>query len=307
MTEAWSARRLQLLRELQLRGTIAAVAAALSYSASTVSQQLAQLEKEVGVPLLQPDGRRLRLTAHGEVVAAHAARVLALEEEVRADLDALAPSVGTVRIAALQTAARALVPRALDLLAAERPGLRVEVSVVPPETGLFEVEARGYDLAIAEQYPGHTRPHRPGLDRELLGVDPIRLAASPASAVASLAHARDAAWVMEPEGTAARAWAVQQCRAAGFEPDVRYAAADLLAHIRLIQAGHAVGLIPDLAIADEDARVRLVELPGSPHREIYTSARTSAHASPAVRAARAALAGAFAERRPADGPVPLPG
>jgi DNA-binding transcriptional LysR family regulator len=295
--EAWSTRRLQLLRELQQRGTIAAVAAALSYSPSTVSQQLAQLEREVGVPLLQPDGRRVRLTPHGEAVAAHAARVLALEEEVRADLDALAPSVGTVRIAALQTAARALVPRALEILAAERPGLRVEVAVVPPEAGLFEVEARGYDLAIAEQYPGHTRPHREGLDRELLGADPIRLAAAPGSHLASLAEARDAAWVMEPEGTAARAWAVQQCRAAGFEPDVRYAAADLLAHIRLIQAGHAVGLIPDLAIAEDDARVRLVDLPASPHREIYTSARTSAHASPAVQAARGALRTAFAELR----------
>ncbi|GAA3670150.1 LysR family transcriptional regulator [Microbacterium marinilacus] len=297
MAEAWSTRRLQLLRELQLRGTITEVAAALSYSPSTVSQQLSQLEREVGVPLLQADGRRVRLTAQGEVVAAHAARVLALEEEVRGGLDVLAPSIGPVRIAALQTAARALVPRVLEILAESRPGLRVEVSVVPPETGLFEVEARGYDLAIAEQYPGHTRPHRDGLDRELLGVDPIRLAAAPGSGIAALADARHAAWVMEPEGTAARAWAMQQCRAAGFEPDVRFAAADLLAHIRLISAGHAVGLVPDLALADDAADVRLVDLPGSPHREIFTSVRASTTGSPSVTEARAALSRAFGERR----------
>ncbi|MBF0817273.1 LysR family transcriptional regulator [Microbacterium paludicola] len=295
-------KRLQLLRELQLRGTITEVAAALSYSPSTVSQQLSQLEREVGVPLLQPDGRRVRLNAHGELVAAHAARVLALEEEVRADLDALAPSIGPVRIAALQTAARALVPRALEILVEERPGLRVEVSVVPPEAGLFEVEARGYDIAIAEQYPGHTRPHRGGLDRELLGVDPIRLAVAPESRIASLADARYAAWVMEPEGTAARAWAVQQCRAVGFEPDVRFAAADLLAHIRLVQAGHAVGLVPDLALADDDAHVRLIDLPGSPHREIFTAVRASSKSSPSVEATRAALARGFVGLRQEHAP-----
>ena len=68
-------RRLRLLRELQLRGTLASVAEALSYSPSTISQQLAQLEKDAGVALLEPDGRRVRLTPYGEVLAAHAARL----------------------------------------------------------------------------------------------------------------------------------------------------------------------------------------------------------------------------------------
>lgn len=297
MSEGWSIRRLQLLRELQLRETITAVAAALRFSPSTVSQQLAQLEREVGATLLRPDGRRVRLTPQGEVVAAHAARVLALEEEAREALGSLRPVAVRVRVAALQTVARALVPRALELLGATRPDLRVEVAVVPPEHGLFEVAARGFDLAMAEQYPGHTRAHRPGLDRELLGADPIRFAVGPGSPWRSLADARGAAWIMEPEGTAARAWAVQQCRAAGFEPDVSFEAADLLSHIRLISAGHAVGLVPDLALAGDDSPVRLIELPGEPRRELFTSVRDSSRGAPGVREVRGALRAAFGEQR----------
>ncbi|HLS92166.1 MAG TPA: LysR family transcriptional regulator [Microbacterium sp.] len=293
MSTGWSTHRLQLLRELQLRGTITAVAQALSYAPSTVSQQLAQLEREVGAPLLQADGRRVRLTAQGETVAAHAARVLALEEQARAEIDVDNPMPAPVRIAALQTSARALLPRMLDMLAVTHPGMRVEAWVLPPEEGLFEVEARGFDLVIAEQYPGHTREHVPGLDRVTLGRDPIRLAVSPESPIRALADAADAAWVMEPVGTAVRTWSVQQCRAAGFEPDVRYSAADLLAQVRLISSGHAVGLLPEQLLAGDESPVRLIDLPGSPSREIFTSARESSRETKGVIAVREALEQAF--------------
>lgn len=294
MREGWNTRRLQLLRELQLRETITAVAEALGYSPSTVSQQLAQLEREVGAALLQPDGRRVRLTTNGELVAAHAARVIAMEERVRGQLDPRATAATRVRVATIQTVGRAVVPRMLELLGASHPGLRVEVAVLPPERALFELEARGYDVVVAEQYPGHTRELRAGLDRELLWHDPIRLAAAPDAAIGSLAQARDRSWIMEPEGTAARAWAVQQCRAAGFEPDVRFEADDLLAHIRFIAAGHAVGLLPGLALAGDEGAVRTVDLPGAPDREIFTTARESSAGTPAVRAVRAALREALA-------------
>jgi len=102
---------------------------------------------------------------------------------------------------------------------------------------------------------------------------------------------------MEPEGTAARQWAVQQCRAAGFEPDVRFEIADLTAHARLIATGHAVGLLPDLLWTDQRANVRLVDLPGEPTREIFTATRASAAAQPAVAATREALRDAFSARR----------
>lgn len=289
-------RRLRLLHELALRGTLAAVAEALSYSPSTISQQLAQLEKDAGVPLLTADGRRVRLTEHGVALAAHAARALELEEQIRGELEALQPGIAPVRVAVLQTAAQAILPYALTLLAEREPALRVEIAEVPPEEGLFELSARGFDLVIAEQYPGHTRAHRTGLERETLGSDPIRLALPPDDPAASLGELAERPWVMEPAGTAARQWAVQQCRAAGFEPDIRFELADLTAQVRLITAGRAVGVLPDLVWADLDPPVRLLSLPGDPVREIFTAARRSSASRSGIRAVRAALGDAFAAR-----------
>lgn len=300
MTGVWSSHRLRLLRELQLRGTIAAVAAALNYSASTVSQQLAKLESEVGAALLRADGRRVRLTAAGETVAAHAARVLALEEEVRGALEATAPGQRTVRVAAMQTAALALVPSALARIEAEHPHIRVEMALLPPEQGLFELEAASIDLVVAEQYVGRTRPHRPGLERRLLGRDPIDLVVARDSAIRSLADARDAAWVVEPEGTQARSWVLEQCRAAGFEPDVRFEAADLVAHVRLIASGRAVGFVPGLAFDGDPAPVRRISLPTAAHREVFLAFRSSSREAPAVIAVREALATAFDEAHRRD-------
>lgn len=284
-------RRLRLLHELALRGTLAAVAEALSFSPSTVSQQLAQLERDAGVPLLVADGRRVRLTAHGQALAAHAARALAADERIRGELEELQPGIAPVRVAVLQTATHAVVPAALTLLGERAPDLRVELVEVPPEQGLFELAARGFDLAIAEQYPGLTRELRPGLDRRALGTDPVRLATDGSRApLAALAHR---AWVLEPTGTAAREWAVQQCRAAGFEPDVRYELADLGAHVALIAAGHAVGMLPDLLWAGGAAPVTLTPLPGDPAREIFTAERRSSASRPGIRLVREAIADAF--------------
>ncbi|MGN8025261.1 LysR family transcriptional regulator [Microbacterium sp. 22242] len=290
-------RRLRLLHEFALRGTVAEVARSLSYSPSTVSQQLALLEREAGVPLLEPDGRRIRLTAEGRLLAEHAARALELDEQARQSL-AQAPAE-TIRISAMPTAAETIVPAALTALATTHPQLRVEMTESPPEEGLFELTARRFDLVIAEQYPGHTRERREGTEHELVGEDPIRLALPPGRSPVPLGALQDRAWVLEPVGSAARQWAVQQCRAAGFEPDVRFEAADLTAHVRLIEAGHAVGMLPDLIWGDTPAPVVLAELPGSPVRQVFTAVRAGTRASEGVAAVRAALVEAFApSRRP---------
>lgn len=286
-------RRLRLLHELSVRGTLGAVADALSYSPSTISQQLAQLERDAGVALLEPDGRRVRLTPQGEALAAHAARMLDADEQARAELERMRPSLAPVRIAVMQSAAHGLVPAALSRLSETEPGMRVEVVELPPEEGLFELAARGFDLVVAEQYPGHTREHREGLERTLLGHDGIRLALSPADPARTLGDLADRPWVMEPRGTAAREWATQQCRAAGFEPDVPFELADLTAQVRLVSAGHAVSMLPELVFAGDAAPVRLVDLPGRPRRDVFTAVRRGSSGRPALRAVQAALQDAF--------------
>jgi DNA-binding transcriptional LysR family regulator len=121
----------------------------------------------------------------------------------------------------------------------------------------------------------------------------MRVAVPQDSPAAALADLRDAAWVMEPLGTAAREWAVQQCRAAGFEPDVRYQTDDLSAHRLLIQRGIACGILPSLFLGGTPSGIRLLDLPGQPERRVFTTARKTSVNTPALLACRRALREAF--------------
>jgi DNA-binding transcriptional LysR family regulator len=293
-------RRLRVLRELKLRGTLAAVATALNQSPSAVSQQLAQLEREVGVELLRRTGRRVMLTPQAEILADHTTAVLERLELAEAELlVSLGSATGTVRLAVFQSAALALLPGVLTILADEHPALRVEVTQREPETALYETWIRDFDLVVAEQYPGHAAPHHPELDRVALTTDALRLAVPPAEfsdrRITSLEHAATAPWVLEPRGAASRHWAEQTCRSAGFEPDVRFETADLQAHMRLVESGHAVALMPDLVWTGRGTSAQLIELPSSPHRAIFTAARRASVLNPSILACRDALQRTAAE------------
>ncbi|OOB91490.1 LysR substrate-binding domain-containing protein [Rathayibacter sp. VKM Ac-2630] len=283
-------RRLVLLREVAVRGTLAAAAEALAYSPSAVSQQLSVLERETGVELLRKVGRRVQLTPQAEILVEAAGEVLALLERAEAALAASGESVtGRVRVAVFQSAALALMPSALRFASERFPEVRVEMVQREPEGALHETWAREFDLVVAEQYPGHSTSWLPGLVRADLTSDAIRLAVRRDSAVQRLADARDEAWVMEPRGTASRHFAEQLCRVAGFEPDVRFETADLQAQIRLAASGNAVALMPDLVWAGGEPDCRLLELPGAPRRTIFTAQREAGLASPAVRVFRECL------------------
>nr|WP_205828708.1 LysR substrate-binding domain-containing protein [Microbacterium sp. B19(2022)] len=293
-----------MLVELSRRGTLSAVADALSYSKASVSQQLSALERDVGVPLLRRVGRGVQFTPQGNVLVAEAIGILdQLEHAEVAVAESLTEVTGTARIAVFQSTAHSLLPRALESLRERHPALRVEVTECDPETGLVGVSSRDFDLILAEQYPGRTRPIHADLDRVVLAHDAIALARRPgaprhADALAELWSTREEPWVLEPAGTASRAWAEELCRTAGFEPDVRFEIADLTAHVRLIHAGLAVGLLPELVWAGDTPTVDLAPLPHEPRREIFSSARKVSAAAPSIRAVRSALADAASHNLP---------
>ena len=291
-------KKLRLLRELHLRGTIAAVAEAASYSPSAVSQHLAQLEREAGVELLRKSGRGLRLTPAAERLVARTADLLDVMELAEAELHTSGQDVvGTVRAAVFQSAMLALMPAALEAMRTVAPDVRVELVQREPETALRETWLRDFDLVVAEHYPAHETPHHPGLDRQPLTTDAIRLAvAAEHPAISSVADVRDLPWVMEPRGAASRHYAEQRCRVAGFEPDVRFETADLQAHVRLVETGNAVAFLPDLVWwGVEPTGCRLLDLPGSPRRTVFTSARASGSDYPAVAVFRRVLSQVAAE------------
>lgn len=287
-------RRLRLLRELSVRGTIAGVAEALHQSPSSVSQALARLEHEVGVPLLEKVGRRVRLTPAAEVLVEHTAVILDRLELAASEVAARSSEAsGTVRIAVFQSAASAFMPQMLTALATHHPRLRVTMSQREPEQALYETWMREFDLVIAEEYPGHAARVYPDLDREPLTSDLLRLAVplagDPWEQVRTVRDAAALPWTMEPVGTASRHWAEQLCRRAGFEPDVRFETDDLEAQIALIESGNAVAILPDLMRVRRRPDVRVIDVDAR-RRTVFTATRTALSRTPAIRACRDALA-----------------
>src|SRR5215203_1303143 len=130
-------RRLRVLRELDQRGTVAATAEALHLTPSAVSQQLAGLAREIGAPLLEKHGRRVRLTGQARVLLSHAVVVQEQLEKARADLASWDEgALGEVRVGSLSTGIAALVAPTFARLRSARPGITVAVTEAEPP-GVF--------------------------------------------------------------------------------------------------------------------------------------------------------------------------
>jgi len=283
-------RRLRLLRELARRGTITAVAQALSYSPSAVSQQLATLEKEAGVRLLEPAGRRVRLTPQADLLVDHTQVLLEEMERAEAELaQSLNETTGTLRVAAFQTAVLGLVPPALIQLEQQHPSLRLEVTELDPEAALPALIAGEFDLVLGEEYPGFPLPRPRDTQRQDLLTDELRLIVPAGWSERSLPSLASRPFVMEPVGTTAREWAMAACRQAGFEPDARYTTTDLQIHLRLVESGLAAALLPDLSGVGGRHDVTAHRLPGHPRRQIFTTVRRGAARHPKVQAFTSAL------------------
>ncbi len=172
-------RRLRLLRELKQRGTIAAVADALQFTPSAVSQQLAMLERETGVRLLERAGRGVRLTDPALVLAEHADALLDRAAVAEADLAAAAGTVtGRARIAGFRSVVLHLALPAMAALADDAPRLRCEVVEAEPEQALPALALGDVDLVLGDEWQHQPWRLPAGLARHDLFRDP-GLAAPP--------------------------------------------------------------------------------------------------------------------------------
>jgi DNA-binding transcriptional LysR family regulator len=249
-------RRLRLLCELQERGTVTAVAQALAYTPSAVSQQLATLEREAGVPLMERQGRRLRLTDAGRGLVDHATAVIARLELAESDLAAAAgdEAAGRVRLAAFQTAASGLVLPLLGALRERHPKLQLDLLEMEAEEGLELLRRGEVELVVAEEYDFAPRPRDPGLVLRGICRDPLVLVLPESHPLAAadpetvpIAALAGQAWASPRSGTAFDASMVRACRVyGGFDPDRRHRSNDLAVLEQLVAAGEAVALLPSL-------------------------------------------------------------
>jgi DNA-binding transcriptional LysR family regulator len=285
-------RKLRLLRELAHRGTIAAVAGALSYTPSAVSQQLAALEREAGVPLLRRTGRRVVLTPAGAALADQTEAVLALLEQASAALAAArAGLTGPLRIGAFPTAVRTILPAALVALGRDHPGLELMVTELDPAAVPDALRGGRLDVALVHDYDYVPVQPDPALDTEPLLEEAIYLATPPGDLVAAAEQAisacRDAPWIVGSPDTLCHTMAVRACQAAGFTPRVRHHADDFTTVLALVAAGQGVALVPQLGATDPPADVTLTPLPT--RRRTRIAYRKGTRHQPSVAACTAAI------------------
>lgn len=298
-------RRLRLLRELHERGTVAAVADALQFTPSAVSQQLAVLEREAGVALLEPAGRSVRLTDAAFVLVEHAEALLDRVGRAESDLAAASGAVtGRARIASFQSVAQKVVIPAMEALSQSAPRLRCELHEAEPEQALPALALGDVDLVLGDEWREQAHPRIAGIERRDLHRDPVFLVL-PAGHPAALRRRRtvrlaDLAGEAWTTGYAGAGWeqVVQRtCRQlGGFEPDIRHRSNDAVIGLALVAAGQAVMLLPELVGAlNYPGVAQRAIAEGAVHRTIFAATRSADAQRPSVRALLAAVGVAGAD------------
>jgi DNA-binding transcriptional LysR family regulator len=307
--------RLRLLREFAERGTISATAAALGYTPSAVSQQLAALERESGAVLLDRTARTAELTDAGRRLVEHAERILAMVEAAEADLSSAGPT-GRLTVTAFPTAAVAFGPALVRRVRAH-PGMSLLLRETQREEGLRLVRSGEVDVALIADWSGRLTRPGPGSGHgggrggaggsdagEESGIlrfyrllrDPVVLVlprghpfADPAKPV-DLDELRDEPWLAAPIGEPSRQAVDRLLVGTGGMPPAPWEFEGLSTILSLVARGIGIAALPRLTLAAGDRRVAVRELPGTAQsRDVCAVARASSVRRPSVAVILAAL------------------
>jgi DNA-binding transcriptional LysR family regulator len=274
-------RRMQILRAVVGNGSMTAAAEQLGYTPSAISQQVAVLEKEAGIALLERFGRGVRPTAAGRLLVGYTeiiSRNVAEAETALADLRA--GRTGRLAIRYFTSVGPTLLAPALTRLRGEHPGVQIDLRLGEGQDPLAEVEQGTADLAVVVVRPGDRG--RPGVRLIPLLDDPYLAVLPPAHPLAvrrTLAMADLAAepWIgSEPPGPCLDVIR-DACAAAGFSPNYVAAGEDYATAVGFVAAGLGVGLIPRLGLGGRrpEVAVRKIRRP-EPVRRIHLAIRDGA-------------------------------
>src|SRR6476661_9052106 len=287
--------RLRVLKEVAYRGSFSAAAEALSYTQSAVSQQIATLEAETGVALLERHPRGVSLTAAGQTLVGHAEGILARLDAAEGALAAIAGlRGGRLRMASFPTAGATLMPLAIANFSAAYPDVELTLAEGEPEEIVPRLRAGELDLALVFEFPDD-EPLGGAMTRAELLSDEMHLALPREHELAGRARLRledlaGEAWVQTSRASACSRHVVRLCHAAGFEPRVSFESDDYQTVQGLVAAGVGVALIPQLALSvvREDIVVRALS-PAPPLRSVIAASPASARLVPAAPAMLAVL------------------
>jgi DNA-binding transcriptional LysR family regulator len=280
--------RLNVLKEVAYRGSFSAAAEALSYTQSAISQQIAALEAETGMALLERRARGVSLTAAGQMLMGHAEGILARLEAAEASLAEIAGlRAGRLRMASFPTAGATLMPLAIATFRASYPDVELTLSEGEPEEIVPRLRAGELDLALLFEFAGET-PLPGDMTRVELLEDPMYLALPREHALVGkkrlrLEDLKGEAWVQTSSASPCARHVVRSCHAAGFEPNVSFESDDYQTVQGLVAAGVGVALIPELALSvvREEIAIRALS-PSPPVRQVIAAAPAGARRVPAA-------------------------
>ncbi|WP_216204909.1 LysR family transcriptional regulator [Amycolatopsis aidingensis] len=282
-----SLHRLRMLRELHRRGTVTAAAAALHYTASAVSQQLAQLERDVGAKLFERLGRRVQLTELGMLLTEHAEDILGSVERATLALEE-AQDTASVRLTAgvWASVASGLLPTALTALAADHPGIEVRTRELAPEDTAGAVRDGALDFSFVIDYSDMPMPWEPGLERAVIAVERLHAAvptgAIPAGSV-SLLELAEHPWILAgPKSHFGRAVLIA-CQRSGFEPKINHEVGEQATAMAMVGAGLGITLVSDLGLTLRPPGVDVVALTSPVMRTVSIAYRTTASRRPSLQ------------------------
>jgi molybdate transport repressor ModE-like protein len=304
-------KRLRVLRSVAEQGSFSAAADDLYVSQSAVSQQIANLEAEVGEPLVL----RLRggpvLTDAGRLLVGHAESAMARLEQAERELASLSGlEAGELRLVSFASASATIVTGAIGRFREAHPGIRLSLTEAEPEEALPALRRGRYDVAVLYDFELHPFDHDDDIAMQSVIDERMHLALPPDHRLAGcdavdIAELSDESWLCGSSETSCRQLTLRSCERAGFVPDIAYESNDYTVMQALVSAGMGVTLIPDLALMLPGPEIALVEvIPDPPVRRVWAATLDAGARSPAAAAMVETLAAAGAEIAP-GAPRPL--
>jgi DNA-binding transcriptional LysR family regulator len=279
-------KRLRILREVVTHGSFSGAADALYLSQSAVSQQIATLEREVGMKLVERTRDGTKPTDAGKVLVEHADAAICRLEEAERELAAIAGlEGGEVRVASFPSASATLLTLGVSEFVKKHPKVKLNVADAEPEVSLPKLRAGELDLAITFDYPTLPEPEERDVEHTLLLTESMHVALPADHPLADRSRVKmtdlaEEDWLSGGCPSSCGLIVSQACRDAGFEPRIGFESDDYHVLQGFIAAGLGVTLLPDLALHTlrKDVVVRPTE-PEAPMRRVYAVTRRTRSAA----------------------------
>lgn len=289
-----SLQQLRMLKEVAGRGTIAAAAETLGYTASAVSQRLGALEKSTGVAVLERVGRNVRLTDAGRELVRHAEELLRGMEAAQVAMERIGGEArGVLDVTVYESVAATLLSPMLESLAARHPDLHLRTRQMDPDAAIEALAAGDIDLAFTIDYRHAPAAPRDDVVRMSVAEDRFHLIVPSddplEGPIVSLADVAERPFIASPPALSCGRCVVTACRDAGFEPQVVHQLDDYPTSLHLVAAGQGISIVPDLGLVQVPRGVRILDLDPPLSRTIQLAFRTASAERPAVVAVCEAL------------------